>query len=298
MMFMFFVSLLIFNGKGVNELQLCEVVNLLCDEGIDIYVCVIWEKGDVVWFIDEVLQLNVEMVIVGGGDGIINEVVIVLVECGGKMVLGILLLGMVNDFVISVGILQDLVSVFKLVIVGCDVLIDIVRVNDKIGFINMVIGGFGIWIIIEMLEKFKVVFGGVFYLIYGLMCMDILKLDCCEICGENFYWQGDVLVIGIGNGCQVGGGQQLCLEVLINDGLLYLCIFIGEELIFVLFSILVNLENLLNIVDGVFLWFEIIVFYEMIFNFDGELFSGKIFCMELLLVVLCCWLLFDCLLLC
>lgn len=64
----------------------------------------------------------------------------------------------------------------------------------------MVIGGFGICIIIEIFEKFKVVLGGVFYFIYGLMCMDIIKVDSCEICGLGFEWLGDVLVIGIGNG--------------------------------------------------------------------------------------------------
>jgi diacylglycerol kinase family enzyme len=32
-------------------------------------------------------------------------------------------------------------------------------------------------------------------------------------------------VIGIGNGRQAGGGQQLCPEALINDGLLELRIF-------------------------------------------------------------------------
>lgn len=48
---------------------------------------------------------------------------------------------------------------------------------------------------------------------------------------ENFHWQGDALVIGIGNGRRAGGGQQLCPEALINDGLLHLRIFTGEELI-------------------------------------------------------------------
>lgn len=63
------------------------------------------------------------------------------------------------------------------------------------------------------------------------MRMDTLKPDRCEIRGENFHWQGDALVIGIGNGRQAGGGQQLCPEALINDGLLHLRIFTGEELI-------------------------------------------------------------------
>ncbi|MDR8340444.1 lipid kinase YegS, partial [Acinetobacter baumannii] len=48
-------SLLILNGKGANEPQLREAVNLLRDEGIDIHVRVTWEKGDAARFIDEAL---------------------------------------------------------------------------------------------------------------------------------------------------------------------------------------------------------------------------------------------------
>lgn len=71
------------------------------------------------------------MVIVGGGDGIINEVFMVLIQCEGDdiFVLGILLLGIVNDFVISVGIFEVLDKVLKLVIVGDVIVIDMVQVN-------------------------------------------------------------------------------------------------------------------------------------------------------------------------
>lgn len=71
------------------------------------------------------------MVIVGGGDGIINEVFMVLIQCEGDdiFVLGILLLGIVNDFVISVGIFEVLDKVLKLVIVGNVIVIDMVQVN-------------------------------------------------------------------------------------------------------------------------------------------------------------------------
>lgn len=44
---------------------------------------------------------------------------------------------------------------------------------------------------------------------------------------------------------------------MINDGLLHLRIFTGEELIPALFSTLANPENSPNIVDGVSSWFEI-----------------------------------------
>ncbi|MBS6573094.1 MAG: lipid kinase YegS, partial [Klebsiella michiganensis] len=244
-------SLLILNGKGANEPSLREAVKLLRDEGIDIHVRVTWEKGDAARFIDEALKLNVETVIAGGGDGTINEVATALVERDGDMALGILPLGTANDFATSVGIPQELASALKLAIVGRDVAIDIARVNDKTGFINMATGGFGTRITTETPEKLKAALGGVSYLIHGLMRMDALKPDRCEIRGENFHWHGDALVIGIGNGRQAGGGQQLCPEALINDGLLHLRIFTGEELIPTLFSTLANPENSPNIIDGV-----------------------------------------------
>ena len=274
MMSTFPASLLILNGKGANEPQLREAVNLLRDEGIDIHVRVTWEKGDAARFIDEALQLNVETVIAGGGDGTINEVATALVERGGKMALGILPLGTANDFATSVGIPQDLASALKLAIVGRDVPIDIARVNDKTGFINMATGGFGTRITTETPEKLKAALGGVSYLIHGLMRMDTLKPDRCEI--------------------RRPGGQQLCPEALINDGLLHLRIFTGEELIPALFSTLANPENSPNIVDGVSSWFEITAPHEMTFNLDGEPLSGKTFRMELLPAALRCRLPPDC----
>lgn len=154
MMSTFTASLLIAQRQGANEPQLREAVNLLRDEGIDIHVRVT-EKGDAVRFIDEALQLNVETVIAGGGDGTINEVATALVERGSRMALGILPLGTANDFATSVGIPQDLASALKLAIVGRDVPIDIARVNDKTGFINMATGGFGTRITTETPENSK-----------------------------------------------------------------------------------------------------------------------------------------------
>jgi diacylglycerol kinase family enzyme len=81
-------------------------------------------------------------VIAGGGDGTINEVATALVERDGNGA---------GDFTAGHGERlrhqrrhpQDLASALKLAIVGRDVAIDIARVNDKTGFINMATGGFG-----------------------------------------------------------------------------------------------------------------------------------------------------------
>ena len=292
----FSASLLILNGKGADNQPLRDAIGLLRDEGVEIHVRVTWEKGDAQRYVDEARQLGVETVIAGGGDGTINEVSAALIQCQGGNVpaLGILPLGTANDFATSAGIPEALDKALKLAIAGNEVAIDIAQVNDKTCFINMATGGFGTRITTETPEKLKAALGGVSYFIHGLMRMDTLKPDRCEIRGENFHWQGDALVIGIGNGRQAGGGQQLCPGALINDGLLQLRIFTGEELLPALFSTLTQPEENPNIVDGASAWFDIQAPHEITFNLDGEPLSGQEFHIEILPNALRCRLPPDC----
>lgn len=205
-------SLLILNGKSTDNLPLREAIMLLREEGMTIHVRVTWEKGDAARYVEEARKLGVATVIAGGGDGTINEVSTALIQCEGDDIpaLGILPLGTANDFATSVGIPEALDKALKLAIAGNAIAIDMAQVNKQTCFINMATGGFGTRITTETPEKLKAALGGVSYIIHGLMRMDTLQPDRCEIRGENFHWQGDALVIGIGNGRQAGGGQQLC----------------------------------------------------------------------------------------
>ncbi|MFU0446925.1 lipid kinase YegS [Pseudocitrobacter faecalis] len=277
-------SLLILNGKSTDNPQLRQAVEILRKEGAELHVRVTWEKGDALRYIREAQQLGVATVISGGGDGTINEIATALIELkdANAPALGILPLGTANDFATSVGIPMDLEKALRLAISGRDVPIDTARVNDKTCFINMATGGFGTRITTETPEKLKAALGGVSYLIHGLMRMDTLKPDRCEIHGENFHWQGDALVIGIGNGRQAGGGQPLCPDALINDGLLDLLVITGEEIIPALFTTLTQREESPHLVRGRSAWFEITSPHEMTFNLDGEPLSGQTFRIDIL----------------
>ncbi|HFQ8224402.1 TPA: lipid kinase YegS [Citrobacter freundii] len=289
-------SVLILNGKSADNPVLREAIGQLRDEGVEIHVRVTWEKGDAERYVEEARRLGVETVIAGGGDGTINEVSTALIHCEGPDIpaLGILPLGTANDFATSVGIPVELDKALKLAIVGNAIEIDMAQVNDKTCFINMATGGFGTRITTETPEKLKAALGGVSYIIHGLMRMDTLKPDRCEIRGENFHWQGDALVIGIGNGRQAGGGQQLCPNALINDGLLQLRIFTGEEILPALFSTLKPQEENPNIIDGASAWFAIRAPHDITFNLDGEPLSGQEFHIEILPAALRCRLPPDC----
>ncbi|EMK9145448.1 TPA: lipid kinase YegS [Citrobacter freundii] len=289
-MIAFPASLLILNGKSADNLPLRDAIAKLRDEGVEIHVRVTWEKGDAQRYVDEARQLGVETVIAGGGDGTINEVSTALIQSQGDDIpaLGILPLGTANDFATSVGIPDDLDKALKLAIAANATAIDMVQVNDKTCFINMATGGFGTRITTETPEKLKAALGGVSYFIHGLMRMDTLKPDVCDIRGADFHWQGKALVIGIGNGRQAGGGQQLCPTALINDGLLQLRIFTGEELLPGLLSALTQSEDNPNIIEGASSWFDIRAPHEITFNLDGEPLSGQEFHIEILPEALRC----------
>ncbi len=288
-------SLLILNGKSAALDELRSAVKKLRQQSHDIQVRVTWEKGDAVRYVQEAVNINAATVIAGGGDGTINEVATALAELAPehRPALGVLPLGTANDFATSVGIPVDLDSALLLAVAGKAMPVDLVQVNHNACFINMATGGFGARITTETPEKLKAALGGISYVIHGLLRLDTLKPDRCEIRGENFQWQGEALVIGIGNGRQAGGGQQLCPAALINDGLLDLRIFTGEELIPALFSTLAGKENP-SIIESRSSWFEINSPHEMTFNLDGEPLTGQTFRLELHPQALSCRLPPDC----
>lgn len=283
-MIAFPASLLILNGKSADNLPLRDVIAELRDEGVEIHVRVTWEKGDAQRYVDEARQLGVATVIAGGGDGTINEVATALVRSKAEKVpaLSILPLGTANDFATSAGIPADMENALRLAIIGKATAIDLARVNGDRYFINMATGGFGTRITTETPEKLKSALGGASYVIHGLMRMDTLKADSCRIEGPDFDWQGDALVIGIGNGRQAGGGQVLCPQALINDGRLDLTIATSQELLPALLHKLTSDEENPNLVNASLPWLKISSPNEMTFNLDGEPLSGTEFHIEVM----------------
>ncbi|PKE31896.1 lipid kinase YegS [Rahnella sp. AA] len=276
-------ALLILNGKGAGNEELREAVGALRDEGVKLGVRVTWEHGDAARYVAEAVELGCETVIAGGGDGTVNEVAGALAQLEGKRpVLGIVPLGTANDFATAGNIPLAPEQALQLAVKGRVVDIDLAKVNDQHFFINMATGGFGTRITTETPEKLKAALGGVSYFIHGLLRLDTLKADSCEITGPDFSWQGDALVIGIGNGRQAGGGQQICPDALINDGLLQLRLLTSEELLPSFLRSLINNEENKNIVSASLPWLEINAPHDMTFNLDGEPLTGKQFRIDVL----------------
>jgi len=287
-----YLTLIILNGKGAGNESLRAAIMTLRKEGVLIEVRVTWEQGDGERYVKEAAALGVTTIVAGGGDGTINEIASALagLETVHRPVLGILPLGTANDFATSAGVPPEMENALRLAIVGKATSIDIAKVNQDRYFINMATGGFGTRITAETPEKLKSALGGVSYFVHGLMRMDTLKADRCELRGPGFNWQGDALVIGIGNGRQAGGGQRLCPTALINDGKLELSIVTAQELLPTLLNAIIGGDgnDNPNIIRASLPWLEVHAPHEMTFNLDGEPLSGKSFRIEILPNALAC----------
>ena len=101
--------------------------------------------------------------------------------------------------------------------------IDLGQVGEQL-FLNMATGGFGSQVTASTSEDLKKVLGAAAYLFTGLSRFSELQAASVELQGPDFHWQGDLLALGIGNGRQAGGGQVLCPEAVVNDGLLDIAI--------------------------------------------------------------------------
>lgn len=285
------LTLAILNGKGAGNEALRAAIMTLRKEGVPLEVRVTWEHGDGERYVKEAVALGATTVVAGGGDGTINEIATALagLEAAHRPVLGIIPLGTANDFATSAGIPEEMENALRLAIVGKATLVDIARVNKDRYFINMATGGFGTRITTETPEKLKSALGGVSYFIHGLMRMDTLKADSCELRGPDFSWQGDALVIGIGNGRQAGGGQRLCPYALINDGRLELSIVTSKEILPTLLnSVIGGDDDNPNIIRASLPWLEIHAPHEMTFNLDGEPLTGTSFRIEVMPDALSC----------
>lgn len=278
------LTFIILNGKGAGNEPLRQAIHQLRAAGFALEVRVTWEKGDGQRYLQEAVDLNAETLIAGGGDGTINELAAALLQLPPEQrpALGILPLGTANDFATSAGIPEEMEQALRLAISGKATPVDVAQVNHRNYFINMATGGFGTRITRETPERLKSALGGISYVIHGLLNMDTLKASPCKLKGPDFNWQGDALVLAVGNGRQAGGGQRLCPDALINDGLLDISIITSGELFPALIHSLTSKENHPNRVTHSLPWVTISSEQEMTFNLDGEPLSGTEFHIEII----------------
>jgi lipid kinase YegS len=214
---------LVLHGKAAMREDVRAAVRKLRDEGIPIDVRVTWEGGDAERFARQAANEGFGVVIAGGGDGTVNQVVAGLVnasdEKGTSSSLAVLPLGTANDLAHACRIPLEPLAALRLAVSGPSARVDVGRVNGHC-LLNVATGGFGSQVTVATPPELKKLLGGAAYLLTGLTHFTSIRPEHGRLTGPGFAWEGPFLVLAVGNGRQAGGGHQLCPEALLNDGLL------------------------------------------------------------------------------
>lgn len=218
---------LILNGKSAGDEPLRAAVAAMRERDIALDVRVTWEAGDAERYVAEAIADGVDTVIAAGGDGTLSEVATTLAHrdetANDLPTLGLVPMGTANDFAAAAGIPVEPLPALELIESRPAHGIDLLKLeaNGAIHWAaNLASGGFGTQVTVETHEGMKKLLGGLAYLITGLSKLGKIESIQARIAGPDFDWRGGFIALGIGNGRQAGGGQALCPDAAIDDGLL------------------------------------------------------------------------------
>lgn len=218
---------LILNGKATGNEDVREAVAALRERGVQLEVRVTWESGDAERYVAEAIAHGVDTIIAAGGDGTLSEVAETLAHreesADALPSLGLLPLGTANDFATAAEIPDEPLAALELIAQAPARPVDLLRIDadGKVWWCaNVASGGFGTEVTVETDEGLKKVLGGLAYLVTGISRLGRIDPIQARLRAPGFAWAGGFIALGVGNGRQAGGGQVLCPEALIDDGLL------------------------------------------------------------------------------
>ncbi len=212
---------IILNGKKANYENVRSAISTVREKYRDLEVRVTYEYGDIERFVLEAHREGVKRLIIGGGDGSVNEIVNALAKLPReeRPELAIVPLGTANDFATACTIPPDTLESLHLAVSGNTIPVDIASANEQY-FINIATAGFGAQVTADTPAELKNFLGGGAYTLTGVLkLLDFVpykaKMRTPDYEGEDLG-----IIAAVCNGRQAGGGQILAPKAYINDSLL------------------------------------------------------------------------------
>jgi len=271
---------IILNGKKAGIPSVRDAITALRKEVDGVEVRVTYEFGDVARFMNEALENGVKRIVIGGGDGSVNEVVNAMTKLprDKRPELAILPLGTANDFATACQIPLESLEALRFAVSGSTSPVDIVKANDR-HFMNMATAGFGAQVTVDTPVELKNFLGGGAYTLTGVLKAVDFVPYVTNISSPKHSFDGLNIVAGaICNGKQAGGGQVLAPDALINDGLLDVVSISAFKLVDIA-QVIDEINNPSG--NGVFIkyvqtpWLESRSEMPIPVNLDGEPYSSK-----------------------
>jgi len=160
-------------------------------------------------------QDQVELVIIGGGDGTLNCAIESLIDT--RLPLGILPMGTANDLARTLKIPTDLAAACQVIADGKVRLIDLGWVNGQY-FFNVASLGLSVQITQRLTKDAKRRWGILAYAVTALQTIWASRPFRAEIKVNNQSFHVKTIQIAIGNGRYYGGGMTVAEDATIDDG--------------------------------------------------------------------------------
>ncbi|BAY25976.1 diacylglycerol kinase catalytic region [Calothrix sp. NIES-2100] len=196
-----------------GEKRLTEAIECLKKSGFDL----IEESTEHPKHLTEIIlhyQHQVDLVIIGGGDGTLNAAVDALVDT--QLPLGILPLGTANDLARTLGIPNSLTEACKIIAAGEQRRIDLGWVNGK-HFFNVASMGLSVKITQRLTKEVKRRWGVFAYLATALQVIWESRPFSAEIRINGESIRVRTVQIAVGNGRYYGGGMAVAHDATIDD---------------------------------------------------------------------------------
>jgi len=230
-------TMIVFNPKAGQlrlSRQMDEVIQFLGKYGWEVDLRTTEKAGDATDFAQEAVDENYDMVIASGGDGTNNEVINGGLV-GSEVIFGVLPVGTTNVFALEVGIpvnnplhLRPILDSAKVLIEGNMQRIDVGRAAGRY-FLLMGGIGFDAAIGAYVQPDAKRWLGPLAYLPAGIQAAQNFAGSriWVDIDGEQF--RDRAVLITVNNTRLYGGVVQMAPKASLDDGLLDVCIFRGQN---------------------------------------------------------------------
>jgi YegS/Rv2252/BmrU family lipid kinase len=222
------------SGRAEGSRRLSMIERRLAANGFLVETCVAVQPGEARTLASVAARDGFQMVISGGGDGTIHEVINGI--AGSDLILGVLPMGTANVLAWEMGIPLDSLKACDLLARGTVRTIDLGRVSDGGYFCCMAGVGLDAQVVKELDPTVKGILGAAAYPLTGLGIMLRYGLPdlTVEIDGRAPPLTGYALVVC--NSRHYGGRFILCPDAVIDDGLLDVCVLHKRDTLTILRS--------------------------------------------------------------
>ena len=177
------------------------------------------------------VQDGCEHVLIGGGDGTLNEVLngVAAVPRGlERTTFGLIPLGTGNDFAQAIGIPTEVEPALDVMLAGRTVEVDVGRVNGRL-FVNVSAGGFIAEVSEAVTPRMKSLAGQLAYLLGGAQALvDFTPVPVVLAARPgDIRMSADIYAFAVCNSRLIGGGRLIAPHAVVDDGLLDLCLIEG-----------------------------------------------------------------------